>query len=189
MTASAFALAMRDEAASPPGGVEGSRGSGLQGGQALSDSVLGQTGHVVDVELFHDGATVGLHGLDADVELGGDVLGARSLGDELEHLSFPAAQGIGVLLIGDLKTVDVVFQDVATDDQSEILIRNCKAFLKPGGTALLSLKSRSIDVTKSPDVIYKQEEKKLKTYFKVVEKVRLDPYEKDHMFFVLKPME
>ena len=77
-------------------------------------------------------------------------------------------------------------QDVATDDQSEILIRNCKAFLKPGGIAMLSLKSRSIDVTRSPDKVYKQEEKKLKTYFKVIERVRLDPFEKDHMFYVLK---
>jgi len=82
---------------------------------------------------------------------------------------------------------DVVFQDVATDDQSEILIRNCKRFLKPDGFAMLSLKSRSIDVTKAPDAIYRREEKKLSGHFDVVEKVRLDPYEKDHMLFVLKP--
>lgn len=85
-----------------------------------------------------------------------------------------------------IEPVDVVFQDVATDDQSEILIRNCKSFLKQGGVAMLSLKSRSIDVTKSPEVVYKQQEKKLKDYFKVIEKVKLDPFEKDHMFFILK---
>jgi fibrillarin-like pre-rRNA processing protein len=88
-----------------------------------------------------------------------------------------------------VEPVDLVFQDVATDDQSEILIRNCKAFLKPGGTAMLSLKSRSIDVTKRPDVIYKQEEAKLKKYFNIMEKVRLDPLEKDHAFYVLKPLK
>jgi fibrillarin-like pre-rRNA processing protein len=88
-----------------------------------------------------------------------------------------------------IEAVDLVFQDVATDDQSEILIRNCKAFLKPAGTAMLSLKSRSIDVTKNPDAVYKQEEAKLKKDFKIVEKVRLDPYEKDHMFYVLKPLK
>jgi len=86
-----------------------------------------------------------------------------------------------------IEKVDIVFQDVATDDQSEILIRNCKVFLKPGGTAMLSLKSRSIDVTKKPDAVYKREEAKLKKHFKTLEKIKLDPHEKDHAFFVLKP--
>ena len=85
-----------------------------------------------------------------------------------------------------IERADLIFQDVATDDQSEILIRNCQPFLKPDGTAMLSLKSRSIDVTKRPADIYKQEEAKLKKYFKIIEKTRLDPYEKDHAFFVLK---
>ena len=88
-----------------------------------------------------------------------------------------------------IEPVDLVYQDVATDDQSEILIRNCKAFLQPNGYAMLSLKSRSIDVTKNPDVIYRQEEKKLKKHFKIIEKVKLDPYEKDHAFFVLKTLK
>ena len=81
---------------------------------------------------------------------------------------------------------DVVFQDVATNDQSEILIRNCKEFLKPKGFAMLSLKSRSIDVTKQPEQVYREEEAKLKKAFKVLEKIRLDPWEKDHMLFLLQ---
>ncbi len=87
---------------------------------------------------------------------------------------------------GWIEKADVVFQDVATDDQSEILIRNCREFLKPGGTAFLSLKSRSIDVTKKPAEVYRQEEMKLSSFFKIVEKVRLDPHEKDHMLFVVR---
>ena len=90
---------------------------------------------------------------------------------------------------GWIEQVDVVFQDVATDDQPEILERNCRAFLRPDGYAMLSLKSRSIDVTKSPDAVYKQEEAKLNRQFKIVEKVKLDPHEKDHMFYVLKPLQ
>ena len=85
-----------------------------------------------------------------------------------------------------VERVDLVFQDVATDDQSEILIRNCKAFLKKDGFAMLSLKSRSIDVTRQPEAIYKQERAKLDKEMQVVEMVRLDPYEKDHAYFVLK---
>lgn len=86
-----------------------------------------------------------------------------------------------------VEPVDLVYQDVAADDQSEILIRNCRAFLKPGGTAMIAIKARSIDVTKDPDVIYRQEEKKLRKEFRILEKIKLDPYEKDHAFFVLKP--
>ena len=82
--------------------------------------------------------------------------------------------------------VDIVYQDVATDDQSEILIRNCKAFLKKDGFAMIAIKARSIDVTKEPKEVYRQELEKLKKEFQVIEKVELDPFEKDHMFVVLK---
>jgi fibrillarin-like pre-rRNA processing protein len=85
-----------------------------------------------------------------------------------------------------IEPVDVVYQDVATNDQSEILIRNCKAFLRKDGFAILAIKSRSIDVTKPPKEIYKQEEEKLKKVFKILERKELDPYEKDHLFLVMK---
>ena len=85
-----------------------------------------------------------------------------------------------------IEPVDVVFQDVATDDQSEILIRNCQHFLKKKGTAMIAIKSRSIDVTKPPREIYKQEVAKLQKGFKILDRVELDPYEKDHLFLVLK---
>lgn len=85
-----------------------------------------------------------------------------------------------------IEPVDIVFQDVATDDQSEILIRNCQKFLKKNGFAIISIKSRSIDVVKEPDQVYREELEKLKKYFEIVEKKKLDPYEKDHMLAVLK---
>jgi len=86
-----------------------------------------------------------------------------------------------------IEPVDIVYQDVATPDQSEILIRNCQAFLKPDGFALIAIKSRSIDVTKPPKEIYKQELKKLSQTFKLLDKVELDPYEKDHLFVAMRP--
>ena len=85
-----------------------------------------------------------------------------------------------------LALIDFVFQDIASNDQPEILIRNCKTFLKPGGYAMLSLKSRSMNVVKEPKDVYKEVGEKLKKEFKIIEKVELDPYEKDHMLFVLK---
>ena len=87
---------------------------------------------------------------------------------------------------GWVEQVDVVFQDVAADDQSEILIKNVEKFLKPKGYALLSLKARSIDVTAKPQDVYKREVEKLKERLRVLEKMELDPYEKDHLFVVMQ---
>ncbi len=85
-----------------------------------------------------------------------------------------------------IEKVDVVYEDVASDDQSPIMIRNCERFLKPNGFAMIAIKARSIDVTRRPEEIYRQEIAKLEQQFKILDKVRLDPFEKDHMFLVMK---
>ncbi len=85
-----------------------------------------------------------------------------------------------------IEPVDLVYQDVATNDQSEIITRNAEQFLKRDGHAIIAIKARSIDVTKKPRIIYKQELEKLKIRFRILDKVELDPYEKDHLFAVMK---
>ncbi len=85
-----------------------------------------------------------------------------------------------------LGKVDVLYEDVASKDQIEIFIRNAETFLKKGGYAMIAIKSQSIDVTKPPRSIYKQCLEKLSEHFKVLDKVELDPYEKMHLFVVLK---
>jgi fibrillarin-like pre-rRNA processing protein len=85
-----------------------------------------------------------------------------------------------------IEKVDVVFEDVASDDQSPIMIRNCERFLKPDGFAMIAIKARSIDVVKEPGEVYKQEIAKLEQHFRILEKVRLDPFEKDHLFVVMR---
>ncbi len=85
-----------------------------------------------------------------------------------------------------LEKVDLVFEDVASDDQVPILIRNCEKFLKQGGYAIIAIKSQSIDVTKEPREVYKEALEELEKYFDVIEKVELDPYEKHHMFVVMR---
>lgn len=82
--------------------------------------------------------------------------------------------------------VDLVYEDVASKDQIAILIRNSDAFLKTGGHAMIAIKSQSIDVTKPPKQIYKQCLKEIERYFEVLDKIELDPYEKAHLFVVLK---
>lgn len=85
-----------------------------------------------------------------------------------------------------IEQVDLIYADIAIKDQSQILVRNAKMFLKPNGFGMIAIKSRSIDVTQNPKVIYKQQRKILEKFFNVTDFVTLDPYERDHGFFVLK---
>lgn len=85
-----------------------------------------------------------------------------------------------------IEPVDVVYEDVASDDQIPIIIRNASRFLKEDGYAVIAIKARSIDVTKDPRKVFKEEIDKLVKHFRVIDKVELEPYELDHMFVVMK---
>jgi len=50
-------------------------GSGIQGRQPFADGKFGEFGDAMDFQLFHNVAAMGLYGLDAYVELVGDLLG------------------------------------------------------------------------------------------------------------------
>ena len=88
----------------------------------------------------------------------------------------------------DVGEVDVIYQDVAQPDQDEILVKNARMFLKKGGIAMICIKSQSIDVTKDPKIVFDQVVKKLEGGLEVLEKIRLEPYDKDHLFVVLRKL-
>lgn len=80
-----------------------------------------------------------------------------------------------------VSSVDVVYSDVAQPEQAKILADNADLFLKPQGSALMAIKSRSVDVTMEPVDVYKQEIEVLrKRHFTLVQTVRLEPYDRDH---------
>ena len=84
-----------------------------------------------------------------------------------------------------MEEVDVVYSDVAQPRQTELFMDNMRRFLKEDGVGMMAIKARSIDVTQRPKKIFRQEESKLKAAgFRVVEKVDLEPYEKDHRMVV-----
>jgi fibrillarin-like pre-rRNA processing protein len=85
-----------------------------------------------------------------------------------------------------VEKVDFVFEDVADPQQVEIFVRNCEKFLKEGGYGAIAIKSQSIDVVKKPKEVYKECVQKLEKHFTVLDKVELDPYEKFHLFVVVK---
>ncbi|MEM5790478.1 MAG: fibrillarin-like rRNA/tRNA 2'-O-methyltransferase [Candidatus Aenigmatarchaeota archaeon] len=86
--------------------------------------------------------------------------------------------------------VDLVYCDVADPQEVEIFVRNCKKFLKKNGYGMIAVKSRSIDVLKKPEEIYREVKKKLEeNKLEILDFVKLDPFEKDHGFFVVKKEE
>jgi fibrillarin-like pre-rRNA processing protein len=82
--------------------------------------------------------------------------------------------------------VDSLYQDVAQPDQADILIKNADMFLKKGGIAMIAVKSQSIDVTKSPKEVFAGVLAVLETKFEVLERYELEPFDKDHLFVVLR---
>jgi fibrillarin-like pre-rRNA processing protein len=77
--------------------------------------------------------------------------------------------------------VDLVYCDIAQSDQTDIAIKNCKAFLKNKGIMLIVIKTRSIDVTMSPHTVVAMESEKLRqNNFRINQKINLDPFDKDH---------
>lgn len=82
--------------------------------------------------------------------------------------------------------VDVVFQDISQKDQAEIFLKNCRKFLKDNGTGLLAVKARSVSSTRDVGQIFDEVRHKLEEELEIVEEVRLEPFEKEHLFLKLR---
>ena len=81
--------------------------------------------------------------------------------------------------------VEDVYCDVAQPQQAKILADNADRFLKPAGWIMLAIKAQSIDVTKEPSEVYKNEIRTLKSRsFRIEQVVHLEPYEKAHAMIV-----
>lgn len=83
--------------------------------------------------------------------------------------------------------VDVLFEDVADKEQARILIENSQMFLKKNGIAMIAIKARSIDAVSNPRDVYDQVIRKLTDKdFELLQRIDLHPFEKDHVFLVLR---
>ena len=83
------------------------------------------------------------------------------------------------------RNIDSVYCDISQPDQTDIAISNCKTFLASNSQLLLVIKSRSIDTTKEPKSIYKQEISKLESNgFEINQMVDLHPFDKDHVLIL-----
>lgn len=81
--------------------------------------------------------------------------------------------------------VDVVYCDIAQPEQAKILADNADMFLVSKGWIMIAIKAQSIDVTKEPSEVYKQEINTLQTRgFRIKQVADLEPYEKAHAMIV-----
>ena len=77
--------------------------------------------------------------------------------------------------------VDTIYADIAQPDQARIVSENIERYLKDKGDFLFAVKARSIDVSREPSTVFRQEKTLLEEKgYKVREMIRLDPFEKDH---------
>jgi len=84
-----------------------------------------------------------------------------------------------------VEKVDEIYCDIAQPEQAKILADNADLFLRPNGWIMLAVKARSIDVTREPSEIYKQEVNILKNRgFEIHGVVHLEPFDKDHAMIV-----
>ncbi|AMK15984.1 fibrillarin-like rRNA/tRNA 2'-O-methyltransferase [Methanobrevibacter olleyae] len=89
--------------------------------------------------------------------------------------------------LNKVEKVDLVYCDVAQEKQSELFMNNMNLFLKEDGQGLITIKARSIDVIQKPKKIFKDEAKKIKENgYSILEKIKLEPYEKDHIAFLVE---
>ena len=82
--------------------------------------------------------------------------------------------------------VDILYQDIAQRNQVEIFDKNTRFFLKKNGCGILCVKARSIDVSREPQKIYNEVKMQLKQNFKILDQKNLNPFQRDHMMFVVR---
>ena len=85
----------------------------------------------------------------------------------------------------DVGVADCIYMDVAARDQDEILLRNAD-LLTMGGYAYVAIKSQSIDVSKDPQQVFLDFLKAVSVKFDVIQEIDIEPYDKMHLFVVLK---
>lgn len=84
-----------------------------------------------------------------------------------------------------ISQADVIYQDIAQKNQTEILLKNL-IFLKKNGYALIAVKARSIDVTEKPKKIFNMVKTQLEKKLQILDYKNLAPYQLDHCIFICK---
>ncbi len=88
---------------------------------------------------------------------------------------------------GLVSCVDVIYCDVAQPNPSQIVAENARLFLRSQGHVLLAVKASSIDVSKGPKSIFREEKQRLmEAGFEILDSTNLEPFHKKHSMFILR---
>lgn len=85
--------------------------------------------------------------------------------------------------------ISTVYCDIAQPDQTEIAITNCRRFLdlKKGGMLFLVVKASSIDALKDKRQVFEEQVELLrKSNFDLLQKIDLEPYDRNHAMLISK---
>ncbi len=82
-------------------------------------------------------------------------------------------------------SVDVLYQDISQRDQVDIFIKNMEFFNPNFG--ILMLKTRTIDMRKSPKEIMKKTKRTIEEVFRIEEIINISRFQKDHYALVVIP--
>ena len=86
----------------------------------------------------------------------------------------------------DVEVTKAITAEFLADGRLKVVnADNADLLLKPGGWVMFAVKAQSIDVTKTPEAVFQQESKILKSRgFTIEEVVGLEPYDKAHAMIV-----
>jgi len=80
--------------------------------------------------------------------------------------------------------INILFQDIPSFDQAEILIKD-SLLVDKDARIFLSLKTQSIS-QQEPEKTLREVEEKLKKHFKILHVENLEPYHRKHYFLILQ---
>lgn len=79
----------------------------------------------------------------------------------------------------------IIYSDVAQPDQTEIAVKNSNAFLQDKGILYLVIKASSIDALKPKKEVFQEQEVLLeRASFKILERIDLEPFDRNHAMIV-----
>jgi len=85
-----------------------------------------------------------------------------------------------------IKMVNVVYVDIAQQNETEVAIQNCKNYLRNGGFLMLVVPTKKIDFVDNPSRQNLEEMQKLQSSFEIIQQVNLTDFFKEHSMIIAK---
>ncbi len=82
--------------------------------------------------------------------------------------------------------IDLLYQDISQKNQTEIFIKNAKAYLPKNNYALIAIKARSISSEGNTKTIFENARRELEKEFDIEQSLNLAPFDKEHEMVLCK---